>query len=236
MIKLEAFLQQQEKIYRTKFKDMAGKIKSEGLLPSPYAQERDGYLLVLEHDQHFREQCAYFSQRIGKIVPSVVYSPEAIHTTILTYGMQMRPAAQQSSDEKIIEMFTNSFQSRKNNLPSVSIPYGSLLYNQDSVIVQGIAGEDFVELANALTGSFEATIKFGSETIRNASYTVPWSGHVTVARLAEKVPGEKLNEFLALLEEIPLLGVSTPAQVSIGYITVKGRAVNFEVKEQIPLF
>ncbi|GEM_PF-6797584 len=233
MIQLEAFLEQQEKIYQTKFKDVTGKVKSEGLLPSAYAQERDGYLVVLEHDQNFREQCADFSQRISKVVPSVVYSPQAIHTTILTYGIQMRPAIEQSNDEKVIEMIANAFQSGKNN--AVSIKYGSLLYNQDTIIVQGTAGKDFVELANTLTGALESTLKLGSENIRNTTYSIPWSGHVTLARIREKVPAEQLHEFLALMEETPLLGISTPAQVSIGYITVKGRAVDFEVKEQFPL-
>ena len=235
MIELEAFLQQQEKIYRTKFKDVIGKVQTECLLPSSYAQERDGYLVVLEHDQHFREQCADFSQRIGKVVPSVVYSPEAIHTTILTYGMQMRPAAEQSCDTEVIDMFSSSFQTVKNNLPSVSIPYGKNLYNQDSMVVQGTAGKDFVELANTLMGAFESSIKFGSETIRNTSYSIPWSGHVTLARLAKKVPAEELNDFLWLMEKTPSLGISTPANVAIGYITVKGRKVDFEIKEQFPL-
>ncbi|MDP3734743.1 MAG: hypothetical protein Q8R37_05935 [Nanoarchaeota archaeon] len=230
MIELEKFLAGQQQVY-DKFRAAHDTIRKEGAIPPKTVENRDGYLVILEHPAEIVERCADVSRKIAAVVPAMVYEGIAVHTTIGVVGMHYRSPEQQRSHPEEVALLKEALHSVSKDFPAVTIPYEGWLYNKDTTIAQGIAGETFVRLAGLVHQSLQ---KYNAHE-KIGTVQQPWGGHITVSRFMEKTPPEKLDAFFDLVRAEPLLPSSTPRAVSVGYVSVKNGNVVLEIKERFPL-
>lgn len=219
MINQKEFVEKQKSIYENSFD--AKSIAETGILPSNAVNERDGYLVVLRHPTDIVERVSSFTDRIAEVVPVMPYTRDNTHTTIFAQGMQHRPASEHSMDQRIIDQLSESI-TEEDDLNGVTIPYQDWLYNKDSVIVKGIAGVDFVGLANKVLSA--CSVAKG-----------PWGGHITSARFTNERDAEGLYEFFDLMDEAPEIGTSNPEYLDVVYVQVEDGKVSLETQERFSL-
>ena len=228
MINTEKFFADQERIYGNNMGNPFPKVLEEGLKPSRMVQDRDGYLIVLRHPDSITEPMAEFSERIAQTVPAITYDPENAHTTLFVQGMQFRSSEEQLPDSALVTNLAKAIHSVKGDLSKVVIYYGGWLYNQNSALVQGYAGVDFVKLANSILTPLEREL--------GTSLKLPWSGHITASRFLEERPPGDLEDFIKLMKEAPHLGLSRPTSLDIAYVNLREGKINVETKERFRLY
>lgn len=230
MIELEAFLQEQQQVY-DKFRAAYDTIRAEGTTLPKTVEGRDGYLVILKHSDEIVERCADFSHRIAQVVPAMLYEGITVHTTLGVVGMQYRPPWEQSIDGAAVARLEDAIYAVAKEFPPVTIPYQGWLYNRDTTIAQGIAGEAFVRLADMVHES----LKRYSVAAEIGKVQQPWGGHITVSRFMEKTPPNQLGSFFDVVESEPALPLSRPEAVCLGYVSVKAGLVKIEIRERFPL-
>ncbi|MEK6951266.1 MAG: hypothetical protein AABX13_06100 [Nanoarchaeota archaeon] len=230
MIDLETFLQGQQQVYN-KFKAACQTIRAEGTTPPKTIENRDGYLIFLKHPEEIVDRCTNLSRKIAKVVPAMTYERIAVHTTLGVVGMQYHPPEQHSINRESVALLEDALHSVSKDFPAVTIPYEGWLYNQDTTIAQGMAGETFVHLADSVHESFQ---KY-KVAERIGKVQQPWGGHITISQFLEHTLPEHLREFFRAIEEEPILPLSNPGAVCLGYVSVKKGKVNIEIQERFPL-
>ncbi len=202
MIDLERFLEEQSAFY-DKLTRTNSSIGKEGLVPSSklFESNRGGYNISLRYPDHITDQIAAFSERIASTVPALRYDKNNIHTTLLVYGI----GPDFAQDQKTIDVLCAGV---KKSLPYCSRPEMLLqeyLCKSDSIIIKAVAGAEFVDLANSVLSSLnDSDINSVLSSLddydpRKEKLRLPSSGHITVSRFTERVPPERLDDFLTLI-------------------------------------
>ena len=227
MIELEAFVQGQHAVY-DKFRRLT--IREEGTTPPKTVENRDGYLVIIQHPDEIIQRCANFSRKIAQVVPAMEYERITVHTTLAVVGMQYRDPGLQQLDQSTMSLLQNALHSVAANFSRVSIPYEGWLYNRDTTVAWGIAGNDFVQLVDLI---HESLAKYNA--VQFGKVQQPWGAHITVSRFLEYTPPEQLADFFHVVENEPALPPSTPEAVCLGYVSVKEGKVGIGVMDQFLL-
>lgn len=164
------FLAKQEAIY-AEFRDTS-KIELEGVVPQIF-DNHGGYIIAYRHSKIVIDSIREFSEKISKIVPSIKYHEDNIHTTLSTFQV----SDNFDLDKTILESLTNIVRANLPLIKDVKIEYTEWLMNQSSGIVGGNPNIAFFENAKKIV---EYAIK------RGIQLRFPWGVHITISRFLEK--------------------------------------------------
>jgi len=229
MIELQSFLNGQQEVY-DRFRRLEADVKTLGTTPPKTAESRDGYLIILKHPAEIVERCSDFSGRISHVVPAMAYSGMAVHTTLGVVGMMYRAPEDQGIDSGAVSLLENALHSVSSDFSSMVIPYQGWLYNRESTIAQGIAGKEFVHVADKV---HDALQRYDAAQIGKVQQ--PWGGHITMSRFLETTPADQLFDFFSLVAREPTLPPSMPEAVCLGYISVKNGMVDLQIQASFEL-
>lgn len=213
------FLAKQNRIYE-EFRDTS-KIQLEGISPKIF-ENQGGYIIAYRHSENIVSSISEFSQKVSKIVTSIKYGKDNIHTTLATY---------QVSDEFQLDKFIldNLSKSVKDNLPlikAVKIDYTEWLIDQTTGIVGGNPNRGFFENAERIV---QCARQSGMEL------KLPWGAHITVSRFLETTSEEQTLELLSLFKNSKSLGISKPTYIDVAYFTTTPKEFRLNVHERFKL-
>ncbi len=221
------FIKNQDRIYVQNFKKKWSQINDEGVIRHNSVGDRDGYAIVLRHPREVVESFSDFASEIEKVVPSMVYQGEALHTTIALFKMKQRAAAEQGVDTNLVDIISEKI---KHNITSPGeLQYCGVLMNRDSVVAEGYAGVGFVNSASKILDSL-------SGLSEDFNLREPWGGHMTLARFRETKPATELSELFELISKNKsYVGRHVPTSIDIVYISVQCENIELTTMERYAL-
>ena len=161
----------------------------------------------------------------------MAYAGEAVHTTLGVVGMQYRVPEEQRIDSNAVRLLEDALHSVSSDFSAITIPYQGWLYNRESTIAQGIAGEAFVYVVNKVHEALRDCNAVG----KIGKVQQPWGGHITMSRFLATTPANQLDDFFELVKGEPSLSPSTPEAVCLGYISVKKGDVDLQIQAAFSL-
>ena len=193
----------------------------EGLRPNVPVQQ-GGYLIALRHPAEVAGAIAEASIHISSIIPAVVYSSANVHTSLSMLGAQENFSPEPSMLEALSDVAYTS-------LPysgRISIVYGGLLANQNTVIAEGQPNEQFF---------YYAAFIVDEALQRDITLQLTWGSHITVARFLEQGSGAKIQQLLEYLQASRPLGTSVPESVDVGHFILSPHGFNYQVFEHFEI-
>ena len=179
-------------IYDNNFRSKADVVSQEGV-DKRLVGITGGYYLVFKHSPEISGRLADMSSRIHNVLPpstSISYPERIVHTTLSDY--EIVPVNDFSRDEAILEKLERGVLEVQHKIKSPRIRLGEFLYNQTAVVVEGHSNEAFFDATERVLESCkEQGIKLRD----------PWGAHTTILRFTDKVSSDKLQNFLALMNE-----------------------------------
>lgn len=203
------FRTKQESIYKD-FENAKSSIIVGGLKPKISQQTTlSGYLIICRHKSNVSEKASKFSQMVSEIVPSLIYYPKHIHTTVSAIQIAEHTALDEGLLKKLVQIVNNV----KSKSRPFEIDYTKWLINSNSIIAEGHCNEDFFNLADTI-------VKEASKIDIELRY--PYMSHITVSRFFEAInENEKLEKLVKLVDETEPLGVSKINKLEIGFVIHK---------------
>lgn len=211
----EEFVREQDKIY-DKFRRLSHVAKRQGTMPDSHMNS-EGYAITLVHPNDINEMVFSHSRRIAEYAPAVVQPAKTLHTTLWVNNSL-------PYDQKISDRLCDAVMKVDSSVP-IGIWYTSWLFNQTTVIVAGQPNEPFVHIANQIQKQVSEDIK--------AEF--PWGGHITTARFLERKGPEELEDFFGMMRYAPLIGLSRPTHIKVGYQRLTPSAFTYDAIEKFPL-
>jgi hypothetical protein len=217
------FLAGQEGIYQ-KFRSFHfGAARTEGVKAHTLTG-KGGYFVVLRHSDPVAQNVGSLSREIDtRHVPSLVYDPYNVHTTIFDYNVVLNFSPDEAILGKMVKGTENALTGAR-NLPRIT--YTSWLINSDTVIAAGVPDRRFFELVQQITCNVKAE---GIEA------RAAWGAHITAARFREVRSSEQVQGMLKLLDETLPLGESVPIAVDVGYFQITPDVFNFQTHRRFEL-
>ncbi len=215
----EEFLKKQEGVYSL-FKDQS-QLLSEGLQPNLKSSE-GGYAIAFRHGKEFTNLAEEISKKICNLAPSIKYDSLNMHTTISVFGVE----EDFIPDNKVLEKLSELVDKISFSDYNVQIDYKDILMNQDSVILEGHSNEDFYSLSEQIN---ECVAKAGIDL------SFPWGAHVTINRFLEKVPLDRVEEVMKVIENSEISFRSKPVSVDVAYFNTGGGKFEFHTYNSFSL-
>jgi len=210
-----AWKTKQQEIYNRFSKGNGGIEKTVPNIP----ESQGGYLILLRHPEEVSEKAASFSDRISNCIPALNYDRDTIHTTISDYCLSEDFEPDQSILRKLCDAV----------LPigdSSIIDYTSWLYNPNTVIVAGNPNRQFLEIAEEIRTNAQ---------MNGIELRLPWGAHITTNRFTEERTRKELSDFVKLMQEAPVLGVSKPQSIEVGHFTLDKQGFRITTYERFTL-
>lgn len=210
------FIAKQDGIY-AEFRDTS-KIELDGIVPKIF-DNQGGYIVAYRHSNNVIDGIREFSEKISKIVPSIKYHEDNIHTTLSTFQVLDNFAF----DETILDSVTNIVQANLPLIKNVKIDYNEWLMNESTGIVGGKPNLAFFE-------NIKKVVEYALK--RGIQLKFPWGAHITISRFLEKISNEQTLELLNLFKNSKPLGISTPEYVDVGYSVLTPKEFKLNVYER----
>lgn len=202
----EEFLNKQTNIYKD-FEAAKTTIIKTGLQPK-FTQNTSlsGYLIIYRHSEDIAQKASNFSQKVDTLVPSLIYRPEHIHTTVSDYLISDTTIF----DKKILKHLTQLVNNVKSNFSSFEITYTKWLLNQNSIIARGHSDSMFFTKADLIINE---AAKMG------LALRYPYMSHITVSRFFESTQDITILESLIrLVDETEPLGTSKVNKLEVVFL------------------
>lgn len=201
------FQDKQESIYKD-FEVSKSQIIQNGLEPKiTQNTSLSGYLIISRHQNGIAEKVSSLSKRVSEIVPSLVYYPEHVHTTVTDYLISESTVFDKNMLERLIQIVHNV----QSKFSSFVVDYTNWLINQNSIIAQGYSEETFFNIADLIVN--EALEK-------NIKLRYPYMSHITISRFFEPIKDtNKLEKLITLVDETKPLGISKINRLEVGFVT-----------------
>lgn len=165
------------------------------------AKNHNLYTLVLRHPNEVNDTVAEISERVSQITPSLIYSSDTVHTTVVdTIPNGERDGSLEGSLNTLWWAF----------FPDLTIDFSVPLSNRDSIILLGRPSESFIWLSDALHGSISRANPTSWARLKK-----PWWAHMTAGRYLSTAPSEVGTEVEKLLREYPALGTVRPVSLEV---------------------
>ena len=134
------FLVKQREIHR-KFRTAAKKVQKTGTVLDLPEESQGGYLIAFGFPQEVTEIIRDISEKINKIIPSIIYNETNAHTTI--YEIKNEQEGPFSPDLEQLKAFTNLIHGLEKGLSAPQIVFRDWLYNESTVIAPGTPTKEF---------------------------------------------------------------------------------------------
>jgi len=218
------FVEKQNRIYESIRNDGYSGIKSQGTIPHTMMTE-EGVGAVgafLKYSGEFTQRASEISTRVARLVPSLTYSQELIHTTLTDCNVQ------QGYERNLEDVGTMCSAVREITKVKPTMNFGRLLISRDSIILQVEPNKEFfymvLELQKELRGKDIKDVRF------------PWGNHITISRFRSLQSKGDIQKSGLLsyyeLERDSLRGTSTPFQIDVCTNRLNSREFSMEVERQ----
>lgn len=221
-MELVKFLKKQNSIYDDFRRNS---VREKGTKPSSALNGQAGYIVALRHPNQITLPISNFTHELQKSTPGLVYDPNNVHTTILTYAVQEKENFELESSliEKISKGVGKSLE-----IPWKSrIDFSEWLYNQDTVIIAGQPNKDFIDYSERIVEEING---------KGLDVKMPWGAHITAFRFSQRQNPKELRDFFNIMEKCPNLGISVPQSVDIGYFTLIPEGFMLRTLERFSLY
>lgn len=196
----EEFKKKQKSIY-DKFR-VAGDLKT-GIKPK-ILRGQSGYLISLRHSAEITDKLSEFSEKVNKIIPSVIYNTDNCHTTLSDYNVTSKKFIDK---DILVQLITTGAEA--NNYKPIVIDYTKWLTNDNTLIAKGKPNKNFYTLANRVVNK-------GLDN--NLELNHPWGAYITTNRYLEFACAEQIAELKYLINSTEPLGKSKPEYMDISYM------------------
>ena len=214
----QEFLTGQDEIY-ARFRDTS-KFDTGGTKPNiPVSQ--GAYLIAFRHPDAITEKIEKFSRRLSQVIPLIVYNSSAIHTTISDFGVSEDFIPEESTFRRLCDVVGNAVITK-----SPAISYPGWLYNQDTIILAGTPDQAFLDVAEGVCSSGRR---------KGFDLRLPWGAHITADRFSEQRSPAELRDFVTLMKEAPVLGVSVPKYIDVACLNLSPRGFAITTYERFDL-
>ena len=207
MIEIDDWNKKQDEIYNDNFRAKKDIVSQEGVIQG-LKGVTGGYYLVFKHSPEVSGVLANVSSRVHGLLPSdtsISYPQRIIHATLSDHAIV--PVDDFSRDEAVLEKLERGVLGVQNKIKSPRIRLGEFLYNQTAVIAEGHPDEAFFDTTGRV---LESCKKQGIE-LRE-----PWGAHSTILRFTDDVSPDKLQGFLALMNETSPINMES----ELGYLDI----------------
>ncbi len=170
--------------------------------------------LVFRHNHAINSTIADYSALIGSAVPSMVYEPQNIQTTILPFGIcdeyhytddqaMIIPVLVRCVQQALDELDPNFVRSRE-------IEFRHPLFSRGVVLAPGYPNVAQWSILHAIVEKVKNSSSLDQSKIR-----MPWGSQCVVARFAQDVPASKLGKLFSLIPQAPVIGVSRVTSIDV---------------------
>lgn len=208
---LDAFCKTQEEVY-SKLRLLTSEVANTGLRPEKnLSEKRGGFTVALKHPKVVSEGFSALSHHIARLVPSVAYDAQEIHTSLCSHGMRINFTHTPDDEEGVetLEMLREIVRcvcSRPR--PQAIVEFGAAILTPEAVIAPGLPNQGFVELVYTLADEALS---------RGVRIQPAWGAHTTIARFKRAVPAADLQPLADLIRNTPPMGQSVAERIAVGY-------------------
>lgn len=213
------FINKQNRIY-DEFRDTS-KVMVEGIVPKIFENE-GGYIIAYRHPENIVKRVEEFSEKVSRIVPSIKYHKDNLHTTFATYSVSNNFQV----DKYTLEKLSNIISSNLALIKEVEIDYSEWLIDQTTGIVGGIPNKEFFENA-------ELIVKAAKQD--EIELKLPWGAHITTNRFLQTIPKNQIVELISLFKNSKPLGISKPKYIDVGYFNTTSKEFRFTIYKRFNL-
>lgn len=213
------FITKQNRIYG-EFRDTS-KVMAEGISPRIFENE-GGYIIAYRHPKNIVNGVEEFSKKVNRVVPSIKYDKDNVHTTFATYKVSNNFQV----DNYILEKLSNIISSNLALIKEVEIEYSEWLLDQTTGIVGGVPNKELFENAELIV---EAARQEGIEL------KLPWGAHITTNRFLETIPNDQIFKLISLFKNSKPLGTSKPEYIDVGYFNTTSNEFRFNIYKRFKL-
>jgi len=236
---IKAFLREQERIYRERFRQQEAVVRREGFKPDPVVTgEKGGFLVVFLPDFTTRFWMPMILSLVGDElarcgIPHIRYTanpfrylPANVHSTISDYNVAdgyvpfSGTATNRAVDSLLVTNLQFAVRKAVRSLPvttreQCAVQYRMpLLCNSTTVIAPGTPNEEWLIVVERI---IERCASAGIELRR------PWGAHMTLARFTEAVEPKKVRKSLSLVRGIQPSVTLRPHSIGVGTFTFNAR-------------
>jgi hypothetical protein len=180
-----------------------------------------GYVFVLRHSQKLSERVSSVSRGVADEIKSLVYSPNAVHTTLASF----RKNGEFQEDEAELAELCKIGREVGSRDHRFELKFNECSATPDSVLTFGPPSDGFFHLSRALvTTAHERGITLDAYKL----------GHITVARFLESRPGADLEGLLNWIDHLEPLGISSPS-LAVGFYRSDPSGFEFQERLRIDL-
>jgi len=231
----EKFLAKQRRICKT-LKKAAKKVQKTGTKPSLLKGCKGGYLIAFRFSQQVTEIVGKLSEKINKIIPSLVYDGKNAHTTIYTIDHKGDGTFYPNPEK--LRVFANHIHDLEKELSAPQIVFRGWLYNESTVIASGTPTKEFYEAFDKI--GYKICSEVSSDLIK------PWGAHITTARFKEEKSAEQMQEFFHLMRTTPAIstqkkknrnytGIVKPTSIDVGSFDFSAEGFEYTVSDSLKL-
>jgi hypothetical protein len=192
----EHWNQNMEQVY-SKFRKLSQKVPEQGF-ENVIPENTSGYYLLFRLPEPTRSDLSHLSERISQIAPAIVYTSAMLHLTVSDFGI--KPSSEFQYDSDLLGNVEGIVKTKIKERDSPKIKLEGILYNPNTVIIEGHSDSNFYEL----TMKIIERCKEEGINLRE-----PWGSHVTVSRFSGK---SDPTNFLRLVNDFP--GMNTQIELS----------------------
>ncbi len=214
----------------SQFRDQT-KIKTEGLRPN-VPEKQGGYLITFRHPTEVADRVGELSEKVAKVVPSIVYDRSNVHTTISDFNVSDEFSPDPSILQKLADTSTDIIGCyygclEDGELEPMKINFTEWLFNQNTGIVAGIPNKSIFEITQEY---IEIAKKYDDIMLR-----MPWGAHITACRFLETANPEQIDELNRIFKGQSPIGNSRPESIDVGHFTLSPEGFEYDIFESFYL-
>ena len=179
-------------------------ITTDGLDPKiPQATSLHGYV-ICRHPSEIAEKASNFSQEVAEIVPSLIFTPQHIHTTINVIPENI------VFNDTVLEKLVQVIDGVRSKISPFEINFTKWAVNQNSIIAQGYSDKMFFNIADLIVNEARKM---------SIELKYPRMSHVTITRFLEPTKEQsKLEKLIKLVDKTEPLGISKINTLEVGFV------------------
>ena len=211
IVSREEFNEKMLNIY-SKFEAAEKDIEENGVVADPViTNELGGHLIIFRFKKEIAEKISDVSVLMSQTVPSIAYSPDSIHSTIISYREIPYMSEPDRFTLNLLESVAEQGVERLRQVPAPTIIYDQILANQTTTILRGEPDEHFWNYGHVMVNLCHQA---GLTDVR-----FPWGPHTTINRNIDAAKAQELRRYRNLKETLQINFVATPDRIDVAWYT-----------------
>jgi hypothetical protein len=216
-MRFRKFLDNQESLYYEISHEIKD-VEKLGLNPrSSLVSGERGVMIALNYENAVLDKISQISITINKIIPSVIYKKNNLHTTVVSSPVNEISEGMPDYKNIFIKILDKVFSVKKYN---IKVNFNRWLLSRESLILAGLPNRDFFYLANAIIEEaklFHLELKYPKMT------------HITLSRFTKAMASDEIKDLIHYYKSLKPLGLAYAVNLYVGSFDNSIAAVNIHV-------